>query len=74
MAKKREIKIIANNANYTFLNADEVIVTSSSGPSKTNRKKDNLKNRPIDFKKSRKQRKNRITGGQRLQGHTSVYE
>jgi hypothetical protein len=51
-----------------------VTVTSSSGPDKTNRKKDNLKNRPIDSKKSKKQRKNRITGGQRLQGHTSVYE
>ncbi|HEY7109389.1 MAG TPA: hypothetical protein VH415_08180 [Nitrososphaeraceae archaeon] len=74
MAKKREIEIIANDTNYTFLNADEVTVTSSSGPDKTNRKKDNLKNRPIDSKKSKKQRKNRITGGQRLQGHTSVYE
>lgn len=74
MAKKKEIKIIANETNYTFLNTDEVTITSSSGPSNTNRKKDNLKSRPIDSKKSKKQHKNRITGGQRLQGHTSVYE
>ena len=73
MAHKKEIRIIANDTNYTFLNIDEVTVTSSS-PDSTNREKDILKSRPIDSKRSKTRYKNRITGGQRLQGHTSVYE
>jgi len=47
---------------------------SDPGNIDLNTKKDVLKKRSIDFKKSKIRYKNRISSGENNQGHSSVYE
>jgi hypothetical protein len=76
--KKKEIKIVSENeVNYTFTDTGLTDVKrESEDVDKTNSsiEKDIIKTRSIDSKKAKIRYKNRITGGQNQQGHSSVYE
>ena len=76
--KKKEIKIASENeVNYTFIDTELTnIKRESEDVDKTNSsmEKDIIKTRSIDSKKAKIRYKNRITGGQNQQGHSSVYE
>ena len=68
-----------SNTNYTFLDNGSIDIKLKSQDGEliktdSNIQKDVLKKRSIDSKKSKVRYKNRITGGQNQQGHTSVYE
>lgn len=77
--KKKEIKIVrGSDTNYTFLeigisdikkDLDDINEDNTSDVDK-----DLLKTRLLDSKKSKVRNKNRITGGQIKQSHSSVYE
>lgn len=76
--KKKEIKIVRKSeVNYTFIDTELTdIKRESEDVDKTNSRseKDIIKTRSIDSKKAKIRYKNRITGGQNQQGHSSVYE
>jgi hypothetical protein len=76
--KKKEIKIVRKSeVNYTFIDTELTdIKRESEDVDKTNSssEKDIIKTRSIDSKKAKIRYKNRITGGQNQQGHSSVYE
>ena len=76
--KKKEIKIVRKSeVNYTFIDIELTdIKRESEDVDKTNSRseKDIIKTRSIDSKKAKIRYKNRITGGQNQQGHSSVYE
>jgi hypothetical protein len=76
--KKKEIKIVSESeVNYTFIDTGLTdIKPESEDADKTNSstEKDLIKTRSIDSKKAKIRYKNRITGGQNQQGHSSVYE
>jgi hypothetical protein len=76
--KKKEIKIVrTSEVNYTFVDTELTdIKRESEDVDKTNSssEKDIIKTRSIDSKKAKIRYKNRITGGQNQQGHSSVYE
>ena len=72
-------KIIRESGiNYTFLETTSMDTKpepkSDASNIDSNMEKDVLKKRTIDSKKSKIRYKNRITGGQNQQGHSSVYE
>ena len=72
-------KIIRESGiNYTFLETPSMDTKaepkSDASNIDSNVEKDVLKKRTIDSKKSKIRYKNRITGGQNQQGHSSVYE
>jgi hypothetical protein len=77
---KIKIKIVREDAgNYTF--TDNTILDTKREKVNDNLKKTSsidekeiLKTRSIDSKKSKVRRKNRISGGQIQQSHSSVYE
>ena len=77
MANKKKI-IRESGINYTFL--ETTSMDSKAEPKSdasnidSNVERDVLKKRTIDSKKSKIRYKNRITGGQNQQGHSSVYE
>ena len=74
------MKILGKSGiNYTFLDtasSDIKIESKNEDVSNvdSNVEKDVLKKRNINSKKSKIRYKNRITGGQNQQGHSSVYE
>ena len=77
--KKKVTKIIRESGiNYTFLETPSMDTKaepkSDASNIDSNVEKDVLKKRTIDSKKSKIRYKNRITGGQNQQGHSSVYE
>ena len=76
--KKKEIKIVRKSeVNYTFIDIELTdIKRESEDVDKTNSRseKDIIKTPSIDSKKAKIRYKNRITGGQNQQGHSSVYE
>jgi len=76
--KKKEIKIVnESEINYTFIDTGLIdIKRESNDVDKTNSniEKDIIKTRSIDSKKAKIRYKDRITGGQNQQGHSSVYE
>ena len=77
--KKKVTKIIRESGiNYTFLETTPMDTKaepkSDASNIDSNAEKDVLKKRTIDSKKSKIRYKNRITGGQNQQGHSSVYE
>ena len=76
--KKKEIKIVRKSeVNYTCIDIELTdIKRKSEDVDKTNSssEKDIIKTRSIDSKKAKIRYKNRITGGQNQQGHSSVYE
>jgi hypothetical protein len=78
--KRKEIKIVnESEVNYTFIDKGFTDINNESYGNDVNKKysnseKDIIKTRSIDAKKSKIRYKNRITGGQNQQGHSSVYE
>ena len=74
------MKILGESGiNYTFLNtgsSDIKLESKNEDESNvdSNVEKYVFKKRTIDSKKSKTRYKNRITGGQNQQGHSSVYE
>jgi hypothetical protein len=76
--KKKEIKIVSESeVNYTFIDTGLIERNPESEDNKVDKnnssaKKDLIKTRSVDFKKSKIQYKNRIVGGQNKQGHSSV--
>lgn len=80
MKKRKEIKIVnESEVNYTFIDTAFTDISNESNGNDVNKKnsnseKDIIKTRSIDAKKSKIRYKNRITGGQNQQGHSSVYE
>jgi hypothetical protein len=76
--KKKEIKIVHDSeVNYTFIDTGlSHIKRESEDVDKSNSsiEKDIIKTRSIDSKKAKIRYKDRITGGQNQQGHSSVYE
>ena len=77
MAKERKnIKIIPeSDINYTFLDSGSTNLKPETKDADANSNDSNIfKKRFIDSKKSKIQYRNRITGGQNQQGHSSVYE
>ena len=75
--KKKVTKIIRESGiNYTFL--ETTSMDSKAEPKSdasnidSNVERDVLKKRTVDSKKSKIRYKNRITGGQNQQGHSSV--
>ena len=78
-ATKKGIRIISrNNSNYTFVETTTNDTNSTVNQNKrirnTTSQKDILKTRSLDSKKTKIKYKNRITGGQAQQGHSSIYE
>jgi hypothetical protein len=75
---KKEIKIVRESeANYTFLDTgltDIKLQSEDVDKSNSSMEKDIIRTRLIDSKKAKIRYKNRITGGQNEQGHSSVYE
>jgi hypothetical protein len=76
--KKKEIKIVSESEiSYTFIDTGLTdIKRESEDVDKTNSsiEKDIIKTRSIDSKKVKIRHKDRISGGQNQQGHSSVYE
>jgi hypothetical protein len=76
--KKKEIKIVSESEfNCTFIDTGLTdIKRESEDVNNTNlsMEKDIIKTRSIDSKKAKIRYKNRISGGQNQQGHSSVYE
>jgi hypothetical protein len=76
--KKKEIKIVSESEiSYTFIDTGLTgIKRESEDVDKTNSsiEKNIIKTRSIDSKKAKIRHKDRISGGQNQQGHSSVYE
>jgi hypothetical protein len=80
--KKKEIKIVGeSDTNYTFLDTgfmnpkrESDSADDTTDKTVSNIERDVLKTRSIDSKKSKIRYKNRMTGGQIQQSHSSVYE
>lgn len=78
--KKKEIKIVKEtDANYTFvdatpLNLKNELEPNTSAKTTSNLEKDLFRTRQIDSRRSKIRNKNRISGGQNRQSHSSVYE
>jgi hypothetical protein len=78
--KRKEIKIVnENKLNYTFVDTGfsdtkKELDGNEDNKRSSNTEKELIKTRSIDSKNSKIRNKNRITGGQNLQGHSSVYE